>query len=156
MSNFRLSLNGAVPERFRTYRARVVFVMAGMALAGLVLVWRAFDLQVVQHEALSALAQSQSQRTISLKGKRGDILDRTGRRLAVSLQGVSLFAHPDQVESPSRTALRLSEALGIPHETLEDRLTSNRSFVWLARPLLPDQASPAQGLDLPGGPSPPG
>jgi cell division protein FtsI (penicillin-binding protein 3) len=150
MSSFHLSLNKAVPERFRTYRARVVFVMGGLALAGLLLVWRAFDLQIVQHESLSALAQSQSQRTISLKGKRGEILDRTGRRLAASLLGVSLYAHPDQVENPSRTALRLSETLGVPHETLEERLTSKRSFVWLARQLLPDQAAPAQDLNIPG------
>jgi cell division protein FtsI (penicillin-binding protein 3) len=150
MTGFGLTLRRGVPARFRTYRARAGFVAAGMAVAGMVLIWRAFDLQVVQHEALSALAQNQSQRTIPLKGRRGDILDRQSRRLAVSLKGASIYAHPDQLENTARTAFRLSEALGLPLGTLEDRLGSGRSFVWIARQLLPAQAAGVQALDLPG------
>ena len=64
MTGFSWKLHNPVPERFRSQRARALLVMCGMGLAGLLLAWRALDLQVLQHENLSELAQRQSQRTI--------------------------------------------------------------------------------------------
>ena len=121
MKAFQLQLHNPLPQRFRTHRARVWLAIAAMAAAGAMLAWRAVDLQVLQHEALSSLAQSQFQRTIAVKGKRGEILDRSGRRLAVSLEAESFYAHPDRVANPSRAAYRLSEVLGVPRERLEER-----------------------------------
>ena len=150
MKAFYLELHNPLPPRFRTHRARVWLAIAAMAAAGALLTWRAVDLQVLQHEALSGLAQSQFQRTIAVKGKRGEILDRDGRRLAVSLKAESFYAHPDRVANPSRAAFRLSEVLGVPRERLEERLRSNRPFVWIARQVLPGEAKRVHALGLEG------
>ena len=150
MKPLNLRLNNPVPPRLRTYRARIWLVIGGMVLAGLVLAGRAFDLQVLQYETLSAIALRQSQRTIQVKGRRGVILDRHGGTLAVSLKAESFYAHPDQILNPSQTAFRLARLLDLSRPHLEARLRSQRPFVWIKRQLLPQKAAALKALQLPG------
>ncbi|MBI3993287.1 MAG: penicillin-binding protein 2 [Candidatus Lambdaproteobacteria bacterium] len=150
MSRLPIYLANPVPQRFRGFRPRVLFLATGLGLLALFLVWRAFDLQVLQHERLSALQDRQSQRILRIGGKRGPILDRTGRRLAVSIAADSLYAHPARVDNPGVTAYRLSRVLDMPAAELEALLRSRRPFVWIKRQLLPQEATRVRALELPG------
>jgi cell division protein FtsI (penicillin-binding protein 3) len=120
------------------------------ALAGCGLAWRAFDLQVMQHDALSRMTHRQSQRTIKLKGKRGAIYDALGGRLAASVKAKSYYAHPALVAHPAEAALRLARALELEPEQLEARLLSQRPFVWIKRQVTPAEAITVQALELEG------
>ncbi|MDH4247415.1 MAG: penicillin-binding protein 2 [Deltaproteobacteria bacterium] len=143
-------INRAVPQRFRGYRPRVVLMLVFFLLLGSVLVGRAYHLQVMQHEELADIAQKQSQRTLQLKGRRGEILDRRGGRLALSLAADSFFAHPALVTEPALTAHQLARVLGLDAATLEARLRSDRGFVWIKRQVVPSESAAVNALDLPG------
>ena len=55
----------------------------------------------------------QSERTINLDPRRGPILDREGRPLAVSVDAESLYAVPQDVADPRATAAALARALSL-------------------------------------------
>jgi cell division protein FtsI (penicillin-binding protein 3) len=150
MTRLNFRLDNPLPTRLRGFRSRVLLVAVVFALAAGVLAWRAFDLQVLQHEALSRMAQRQSQRTINIKGKRGEIRDVQGRRLAVSLKAASYYAHPALVEYPAEAARKLSQVLQVPAEELERRLRSGRPFVWIKRQVTPAEARAVDALQLKG------
>lgn len=150
MARLLLNLDRSVPARFRGFRPRVVMVIALFVLAGLGLAGRALQLQVFQHERLSKLAERQSRRLIRIDGKRGDILDRNGNRLAASIKTDSFYAHPARIEQPALTAFRLSRALNLPQGALEKKLGSKRGFVWIKRQVTPLESSTVRALKLPG------
>jgi len=122
----------------------VAFLWLGAILARLI------DLQVIRHGELSSRAQRQQQRTLDVTPKRGVLYDRNRHELAVSVSVDSVFAIPNEVTDPERTARRLSPVLSVDPTTLEDRLRSSRSFVWLKRKLTAAEADRVRALGLPG------
>ncbi|MEE8395297.1 MAG: penicillin-binding protein 2 [bacterium] len=150
MKRLPFRLNNPVPVRFRGFRPRLALVVALVALLGLAIVWRAVDLQVIQHEKLARMARKQSRRVIRVKGRRGAIHDRYGGRLALSLKAKSFYAHPSLLKDPQRAALELGKALSLPVDDLERRLSSDNPFVWLKRQVTPREAAAAQGLAIKG------
>src|SRR5262249_1492265 len=83
-------------------------------------VWSAFgvgrlvELQIVQGPRYRARAQRQQERRIEVAGRRGPILDRQGRQLAVSVEVSSVYAIADEVEDARSTGAALSPVLGQP------------------------------------------
>ena len=73
---------------------RLIGLMAMLALAFAGLGYRLVDLQVVQHESLSVLAQKNTQREFILQPRRGDILDAKGHLLATSVFVKTVCADP--------------------------------------------------------------
>lgn len=122
----------------RTRRARV-FVLV-LAAWGLLVVSRLAELQIAQGARYRARAQRQQERRIELSARRGSILDRQGRELAVSVEATSAYAIPDEIESPQNLARELSPLLEIPASTLASKMTQKRGFVWLARKIAPAAA----------------
>lgn len=143
-------INNPLPQRFRGFRPRVVFVIVLFAMAGATLAARAYYLQVVQHDAFTQLAQRQSQRTFTQKGRRGPIMDREGASLALSLKSDSFYAHPRQVTNPSLSAFRLSRILGMSSQLLEEKFNSKAPFIWLKRKVTPNQSEQIKALNLGG------
>mgnify|MGYP001557999692 CR=1 FL=1 len=129
-------------------RALILFVLFACAL--LALIGRLAYLQVVKHEELSRLALRQRSKTITLRPKRGPILDRHGEALAVSSHAESLFALPGRLAEPEALARRLAPLLSEPPEEILKRLRADRSFVWLKRKLPPFLAQAVRGLGEPG------
>ncbi len=71
---------------------------------------------------------------------RSDIVDRNGELLAVNLQTSSLYANPRKIKDAKGLAQKLSVVLpDLSHAELEQKLSSNRSFVWIKRKLTPRQ-----------------
>jgi cell division protein FtsI (penicillin-binding protein 3) len=102
-------------------------------VAGLFLVWalciagRLFQLQIVQHEALKHAAASQQQATLSIPALRGDIIDRTGHPLAVSIPTYSLSVNPQQIKNAAFFAASVASTLGLDEEELRARLEELKS-----------------------------
>ena len=150
MSRLLLRIDRTVPQRFRGFRPRAAFVIGLLALGGLVLAGRAYDLQVLQHERLKGIAQRQSQRTIAIKGRRGDIRDRDNLPLAISVRGYSFFAHPARIAHPAQAAFRLAQALGVDGESLEEKLRGGKGFAWIKRHATPREAAAVKALAIQG------
>ena len=64
---------------------------------GLVIALRLVQIQVLEHRAYEVRAARQSERTINLAPRRGAILDRNGRQLAVSVDAESIHADPQSI-----------------------------------------------------------
>ena len=79
-------------KRLQYRRLLFLVLLLGAAFAGLG--YRLVDLQVVQHEKLSAEAEQQSQRKITREPRRGDILDARGNLLATSVFVKTVCADP--------------------------------------------------------------
>ena len=89
----------------KVVRPRLAFAGALMVLWALAIVARLVFLQVFQHDALVARAESQQSQTIDLNPQRGRILDRYGRVLAYSVDADVIYAVPSDVDG-SRRACR--------------------------------------------------
>jgi len=130
-------------------RGRILFVLlllgAGFAAVGLRLV----HLQIFESGELSRRAERQQERLVKLEPKRGTIVDRLGRELAVSLDVESVYGVPTEVGNPRPVARELARILHEDPAELEKRLASDRRFVWLSRKVDPARAERVRGLDRP-------
>jgi len=137
-----------------TVRARLA--VAGVALA----LWvggieaRLVVLQIVQRDDLVARAERQRNRTLTIAGKRGDLVDRTGHVLAYSVDGDAIYAEPVLVSSPGDTASAVCRAIEgctpRDREQMTRRLSQRRAFAYLWRRASPDDALRIRQLGLKG------
>jgi cell division protein FtsI/penicillin-binding protein 2 len=134
-------------------RHRVAWLVLMVGLLATGVTWRLYMLQVVRGDALRSQASRQHQQRIQVLGRRGGIVDREGRELAVSLETWSLFAHPARVPDRRKAARLLAPLLDVPAERILSRLNAGEPFVWLKRRLDPAVADSIRALDLPVGKS---
>lgn len=114
-------------------KTRFFFAAALIALLFAVIFARAVDLQVIQSPELKRAAARQHNKTVNILPKRGEILDRNLKELAVSMEVDSVYADPRKVESPEAAARTLSKILKADRADIEGKLKTGVSFVWLKR-----------------------
>ena len=137
-------MTGPFPRRRR-------YVLLLLLLCGFgVVLFRLATLQVWQAAKLAAKADRQHQKTVSLEGARGTIVDRHGKILAINVEVPSVFGIPNALDSPLTIARQLSPILHVRTDELERKLRQERSFVWLARKLDPEQGRRLDRLSLDG------
>lgn len=98
--------------------------------AGLLMIARAFQLQVVQGEAWHDVAVSQTTEIQQLPAARGGIFDRHGRPLAISRDVYAAFYAPAEVGDRAEAVERITRILGFESRG-EARLLSRKSG-WVA------------------------
>lgn len=120
-------------------KSRVALVFALFVALWSFLVLRGAWLQFIPHERIQSRQEKQFQTVVRLQARRGAILDRKGRDLAVSVKAYSLYADPAQVQNPRPLAHRLAAKLRMPFEPIYARLKDDeKRFVWLARKIDPE------------------
>ncbi len=97
------------------------------------LVWRLVYFQILDSERYIAHGVSQRMKTEKVFAQRGSILDRYGVDLVVSVPRRSLVADSRLVEDPVLTAKALIQIIGGDLEELEEKLSSGKQFVYVAR-----------------------
>ncbi len=126
-------------------------VAALLLLAGFVIVlFRLFNLQVLQAGELTLKAERQHEKAITLQGGRGTIYDRRGKVLAINLEVPSVFGVPTSLEDPTPVARELGRVLHVRPDEIEKKLKQERSFVWIARKVDPEQGRRLQRRPLEG------
>lgn len=130
---------------------RLILLSAFLAVWALVVVARLVQIQVVRHDDYVVRAVRQQERTVSLTPVRGSILDARGRTLAESIRADSIYADPQAVREPAKTAAKLASipGLGTPKE-IQKRLRGNGEFAWIARQVPVETAQAVRKLKLPG------
>ena len=138
--------------RARSFRWRSLLVLSLVMAGSFGLVARAIQLQLVQSAALKKLGDGESVRPVTIKANRGEITDRTGEPLALSSPVDSIWADPPLLNDNIDQLPRLAKALGQDQQSLARHITSNldRSFLYLARQLPPEQAEKIMALAIPG------
>lgn len=132
--NRRRSRRGqSPPPTLDVARRRVLWMLGAFAVAGLVLVGRALQLQWVDASRYVDAAERQSVSRAQVRAKRGAILDRTGAELAMTVDVDSVYAEPHRIENLDETAARLAPLLGRSAAQIRSRMKRGRRFVYLAR-----------------------
>ena len=124
----------------------LLFLLCGFG----VVLSRLVTLQVLQAAELTVKADRQHQKTVSLEGARGTIVDRHGKVLAMNMEVPSVFGVPTALDSPTKTARSLSPVLHVRTDELVRKLRQDRGFVWLARKLDPEHGRQLEHLSMEG------
>lgn len=141
------------PNRAGRLDLRLYFLAICGTVWALVIAAQLFHLQILRHDLLRKEAQKQSDRTITLKPRRGSIVDRHDRPFAISVDATSIFADPSAMRDRREAAQKLGRALGYsPAEQKEllALLRPERSFVWVKRQVDPAVARAVRELRLDG------
>ncbi len=136
-----------------SYRWRAVLVRFVMLTGWIILVGRLIQLQATQHAQLQVRVARQSVHREVLPARPGDILDRSGQALAMTIECESLFAVPAKISDPLRFAWQVSSILNLNTDELYNSLLQSREkqFLWIRRRLNEQQAEQIRNLDLPAG-----
>src|SRR5713226_6271031 len=131
---------------------RARWVALGLVAWMLLIGARLVQLQVHQHDDLSARARNQQLGTIETSPTRGQVLDRQGRELARSIETESFFADPRDISNTEETARRIAAITRQDPTELANRLreakASNKKFVWITRRLDVSTANKIDVLEL--------
>lgn len=129
---------------------RLVTVGVALILAWSAIGARLFQVQVVRADELAAMGLDQRLTVRDLAADRGNIFDREGRELAITIDATTIYANPQQVTTPDVTATLIAAALGLDADELRDKLTSDKSFVFIARQVEWSLAEPVTSMGQPG------
>ena len=137
-------------RHFDASRVRVGVIGLVVVLAWAGMAYRLVQVQVVQAADLADRGLSQRLVSEELAPQRGKIYDRNGELLALTVDARSLYAVPGQVEDPLWVAQQVGSLLGVDSQTLLDRFTSDRNFVYLRRQVDLVLAEEILGLEIRG------
>lgn len=133
------------PSRSRRYLL-LLLLLFGFG----VILFRLVTLQVLQAAELTARADRQHQKSVTLEGARGTVTDRHGKVLAMNMEVPSIFGVPTSLDSPTNAARSLSPVLRIRRDEIEKKLRQDKHFVWLARKVEPEQGQRLEQLSIDG------
>jgi cell division protein FtsI (penicillin-binding protein 3) len=138
----------------RVVRSRLLVCAAVFGCWTVAIEVRLVYLQIVRHDEMTARANRQQLREVTLPPKRGEIFDRNGRVLAYSVDVDTIWADPSQVEDPDDVARRVCEALedcGLQErQAMARQLRRDTQFAYLTRDASFDAVRRVRALQLPG------
>lgn len=126
------------------YLSLIIFFFMGIRLC-----W----LQLVRGTWYQEQALANRIREIAVEPQRGNIYDRCGRELAISIQADAVYAIPAEVKKSGEAktiARKLATILVIDEEELYQKITKNQQSVWIKFKVEPEQADKIRLLRLPG------
>ena len=149
--------------------SRMPWILGSMAFWALLILLRLLWLQVVEHRKFHAKAEQQHTTVVPIPPIRGELRDRRGEPLAISIKVESLFVdprafYPDykpgrgeerQWGTPNKKAAaemaeKLAPILEQTKGQVLDKLLRKKTFVYLERHLPPTKVTAIRALDLDG------
>jgi len=137
-------------ESKKWLKIRMGIILAMFLVLFIALISRAFQLQVLSGKKLKTLAQRQHTTVLQLPPERGVIYDRNGEKLAVSIMANSVCADPSKIADPTRASGQVAEILNLDSQAIFKKISTPKSFCWLARKISPDQAVSVENADIEG------
>jgi len=134
------------------WRNRSRFVLVAFVVCCLGLVWRAFELQVLDSEFLINQADARHLRKITHHAPRRAIVDRNDKSLAVSAPSASIWTNPPQLLAQPTAVTKLAYVLGKQPQALHRALQkrAGKQFMYLARQVSPTTARHVKSLKIQG------
>ena len=132
-----------ITGRLRVFRVLLVLLL-------LAVVARLVAIQVLDSSHYKQLASSELTVTVADPGLRGDIYDRNGAVLAISVPTKMVVADDFQITKPAQEAKVLSPLLGVPVATLVAKLRQHSGYVQLATQVPASEGEKLAADDLPG------
>ena len=127
-------------------------LMAVLASAACLLMWRSVDLQVVRNDFLQREGRARHVRTLTIAAHRGNLLDRQGQPLAVSTPVDSIWLNPKEVDVNSVEFKSVVSVLGLDAKRSARNVAarSEREFMYLRRHVQPHVARKVRAFAAPG------
>lgn len=125
MAKNKISMKKNQMRVFGILLVAFVFVIGGLGYRTL-----------VQGSELEQMATEARTKTVEVEASRGDILDRNGNKLAVSISADSIAASPSEIigsGEEAEIADFLAETLGLDRQEVYEKITSDNSFIWVQR-----------------------
>src|SRR5438309_419159 len=130
---------------------RRLYILLGFLLFWfLVICGRLVWLQIINYGDYTQRAAKQQQRSIEVSPVRGNIYDRRGNELAMTVNVDSVFAVPSEVPDVHSTAQVLARVLKADASEIESRMRGSRAFAWVARKIDNATSARVRGLNLKG------
>jgi len=134
----------------REKKGRITFLFILAIIFYFLLIYRLYNIQVIQSNKYKELAQQEHLTSFSIEGERGNIYDRNLKKLAVNVNTKSLFAIPPRIQDPHKTAQLLSSVLNLETREVLSKLNQKKSFVWIKRKLSDLEVEEVKKLNLSG------
>ncbi|MFH1070245.1 MAG: penicillin-binding protein [Candidatus Glassbacteria bacterium] len=125
-------------------------VFTGCSLFAALAIGQLFWLQVLEHQRFLAEADLQHKLKIVLPPRRGDILDRNGGALALSAEGLDVYAVPEKIKNRKKVSALLARYLKMPEGGIAERISQRRPFVMLRQKVNPVEIRELTDLELEG------
>ena len=147
----------ALPPPLADQGRRLRISLSIVMVLFLVIAGRLVQFQFVDGSAYAAQGLRDRLQPVDLPAPRGNIIDRDGAILAGSAEARYVYADPDLVNDPAKTADALSPVLGVPRSQLLPKLVPHRfdngtgvRFEYLARGVSVDAGTRVSDLNLAG------
>lgn len=136
------------------YSSRFYLILTVIILVVAGLVWRVYDLAILDQHFLRQQGDERVLRLVSNPSFRGMIVDRNGFPLAVSTSVYSVWMNPEEFYPLEEDLSALAEMLGTKSKNIMELSKHNkekkREFVYLARGVSPELANHIKALNIPG------
>lgn len=130
-------------KRLRIARVLILFCFSIYAT-------RLVDLQVIHGPALAQKAMASRMQASVLPALRGMITDINGVPIATTVMAKNVTADQTLIKDPAGAAAAISPLVGIPVEKLQERLTGDKKFSYVAKQVSPTVWKQIAALDIPG------
>lgn len=110
-------------------KRRLIFALLFISALIFALIIRLGYIQIVQGEELKKQALEQWTRGIPVQARRGLILDRNGKKLAISISRDTVWCRPIDIENPKEDAKKIAEILNLDEDEVYNKITSKQSIV---------------------------
>jgi cell division protein FtsI (penicillin-binding protein 3) len=126
--------------------SRLVLLGSLGVLWAVIVFLRLLSVQVTDVERWQEWALKQHFSEVTIASERGEITDRNGKLMAVSVPAASLYARPKQVVDKGVLAAEVALVTGESKTLLLSRLNSRAPFVWLTRQIPRHKAQQVMAL----------
>jgi len=135
----------------RVNRRRIYFLFFLFLAAFSLIIYRLVSIQYLNASEYESYADYQHTGQFTMNAKRGEILDRNGVELAISLNERTVYANPKEVINPEYQAEVLAGILEMDEEKIIEKLEDkNLGFVYIQRKISAERAEKITEYNLPG------
>lgn len=127
-------------------RRRLRLVAAALALGAAIVLLRAAQVMLVDHESWLARAKRQRERVLITPSRRGEIRSADGYVLATSVARLAIQVDTKLLPYPRLFAQTAGPLVGCPADELERRLAGGARAVWVAQKVDRDTATAVRSL----------
>ncbi len=123
-------------------KTRLIVIVCLLSVGFIAVICKLSYIMLINHQWYAEKARMQQVKTENMPTKRGLILDRKGRELAINLDMGSIICNPAEIpeSEAQKVAAMLSSITGKDTRTILTKLNSDSRFCWIDRKVSPQVA----------------
>jgi cell division protein FtsI/penicillin-binding protein 2 len=131
-------------------KKRAIILNTAIIFSFVLVSLRLVDLMVINHKRLSERAQQQHVKVEDIQVRRGTIVDRRGRELALNLDLESVYCDPKHLRRSDNDMKKLASAIDKAPKAILAKIPDAGRFAWIARKMEPDATEKLKALNIEG------